>query len=106
LPVTFEICDLNIPQGVGPRQMLLKEFHSNLTVGSTAVVFPQRQFMLDHAVTDHQPDVSRQWKQLIFQGAAIEHESMSGNAKARDELIHDAATRSNVFVFGFLAQLH
>jgi hypothetical protein len=59
--------------------------------------------VLDHAVTDHQPNVRWYWKQLMRQGTAIQHESTSGSAKGSDELIHDAATRSNVFVFGFLA---
>src|SRR5258708_38042642 len=86
--------------------MRLQESHARLAIGASAVVFPRSQVMSDHAVTDHQSDVSWHWNQLVLQGAAIEHQCASGGPKTRDELIHDPAERAHVLVFSSLTQLH
>ncbi len=101
----FQIGDRNVAQRADSRQVGLQEFHPLLAVRSAAVVFSRSQFVSYHAVAYHQPEIMRQRQQLIFKGAAIEHQRMPSGAVNGDELVHDPAACADEFVFRLLAKL-
>src|SRR5579859_6327142 len=103
--MSFELSEGDVPEGFDGREWALQGAHAFFALSSAVIVCAASMFMFDHGVTDDHCDAGRKGKQFVLQRPTIEKNGFIRASKTRSELIHDADTRANKFVFGALAEL-
>ncbi len=99
-----ELFETDVAEGTDARQDGGETVNGVFAIGAATIVFTGSEFVLDHGVADDEGGRFRNGDQLEIESAAIQQERVILLAVERDELIHDAATRADKFVFGFLAK--
>src|SRR5205814_2547995 len=103
--MAFQLNEADVPQCFYGGKRAFQAAHAFFALRSAVIVFAAGMFMLDHGVTDDHCHAGWKGEQFVFQRAAIEKNGLTDASKTRSELIHDADTRADKFVFRALAKL-
>jgi len=93
-----------ITQEFNFRAMAAENFCSLLHFATPDAILTAGMRVFHHGIGDDEADVGRDRSEPVFQRAAIEQERVVFFAAAGDELVHDAAGSSNVYVFRTLTK--
>src|SRR5437870_5020980 len=103
--MAFQLNEADVPQCFYGGKRGVYDADTFFALGFAAFVFAARMFMVDHGVADDLFHPGRKGEQFVLQRAAIEKNGLTDASKTRSELIHDADTRADKFVFRALAKL-
>ena len=103
--VLLQHSDRYIAQGADCGIPLLKTPDSFFALVAASVVGTRRVIVLGHGVADYKRNAGGDGNKLIFEGAAIEEESVPCFSEAGDELVHDSDAGADKTVLSLTAEL-
>ena len=101
----FQLIEADVAQSANAGKNRGKAADGFFAIRAAAIVFAGGELVLDHGVANHQLDGIGNQEGFKGQRAAIEHQRVVLYAVQGNELVHDADTSSDKFVFRFLAKL-